>query len=231
MALWSRFAAEDTWLCKLSSVQSTSCEEISKQRKLVWNLNIVLFLLQRRAPYGCHSTKFLINFWKFVDIFLTTFRMAFVSTGQSKCKNFEWQSCQAPRLRSDNWHLRFPQFLQFDLLVSMEAIRKLSSGNGRELLTVIRKSRCLTHRNSVDIFLEMIPCTLVYSLSYISTVVKLNYSGHKAWSKNMSPVRQGLVLHLIGWVGGARFLNQSQNIVINSKSKTGLLSALDINPL
>ena len=29
--------------------------------------------LQWRAPYHCHSTKFLINFWQRFDIFLTTF--------------------------------------------------------------------------------------------------------------------------------------------------------------
>ena len=53
------------------------------------------------------------SFWLIFDSFL----MAFISTGQSKCKNYERRRCQAPRSRSDNWHLHLPQFLQFDLLV------------------------------------------------------------------------------------------------------------------
>ena len=42
-------------------------------------------ILQWGAPYCCHSTKFLINFWHLFDNVL----MSFVSTAQSKCKNYE----------------------------------------------------------------------------------------------------------------------------------------------
>ena len=39
---------------------------------------------------------------KVFDLFFDNFLMAFISTGQSKCKNYERRSCQAPRSRSDN---------------------------------------------------------------------------------------------------------------------------------
>ena len=45
--------------------------------------------------------------------------MAFISTYQSKCNNYERWSCEAPRSRSDNIDIyaSIQQFLQFDLLV------------------------------------------------------------------------------------------------------------------
>ena len=36
-----------------------------------------------------------------------------------------------------------------------------------------------------------------------------------------------LVLHLIGWVGGARFLNQSQGVAKQNQINSGLLSTLN----
>ena len=43
-------------------------------------------------------------------------------------------------------------------------------------------------------------------------------------------VRLVLVLHLIGWEGGVSFLNQSQSIVRQNQSNSGLLSTVNWKP-
>ena len=57
------------------------------------------------------------SFWLIFDNFV----MALVSTGQSKCKNYERRSCQAPRsshgVLTIDISASHMQFLHFDLLV------------------------------------------------------------------------------------------------------------------
>ena len=59
-------------------------------------------------------------------------------------------------------------------------------------------------------------------------------------TRNRPPARENacdqvarlvLVLHLIGWAGGASFLNQSQSVVKQNQSNSGLLSTLNWKPL
>ena len=59
---------------------------------------------------------------------------------------------------------------------------------------------------------------------------KIHVTGAKRGKTRATKSRLVLVLYLIGWEGDARFLNQSQSIVKQDQSNSGLLSTLNWKP-